>query len=38
MVGDGTLRGEAEALAVELGVADAMRFLGNRGDVPELLA
>ena len=38
LVGDGTLRGEAEALAAELGVADAVRFLGNRDDVPELLA
>jgi glycosyltransferase involved in cell wall biosynthesis len=38
VVGDGSLRGEAEALAVELGVADAVRFLGNRDDVPELLA
>lgn len=38
VVGDGPLRGEAEALAAELGVADAVRFLGNRDDVPELLA
>ncbi len=30
--GDGTLRGEAEALALRLGVADRVRFLGN---VPE---
>jgi glycosyltransferase involved in cell wall biosynthesis len=37
VVGDGPLRGEAEALAAELGVADAVRFLGNRDDVPELL-
>jgi len=38
LVGDGPLRGEAERLAEELGVADAVRFLGTRDDVPELLA
>jgi glycosyltransferase involved in cell wall biosynthesis len=37
VVGDGPLRSEAEALAAELGLAEAVRFLGNRGDVPELL-
>jgi glycosyltransferase involved in cell wall biosynthesis len=38
VVGDGPLRPEAERLAAELGLADAVRFLGNRDDVPELLA
>jgi len=38
VVGDGPLRAETEALATELGVADAVHFLGNRHDVPELLA
>jgi glycosyltransferase involved in cell wall biosynthesis len=38
VVGDGPLRAGAEALAAELGVADAVQFLGNRDDVPELLA
>ena len=37
VVGDGPLRAEAEALAADLGVAEAVRFLGNRDDVPELL-
>jgi glycosyltransferase involved in cell wall biosynthesis len=38
VVGAGPLRAGAEELAAELGVAGAVRFLGNRGDVPELLA
>jgi len=38
VVGDGPLRGEAERLAEELGLGDAVRFLGTRDDVPELLA
>ena len=38
VVGDGPLREEAEGLATDLGVAGAVRFLGNRDDVPELLA
>ena len=38
VVGDGPLREEAEALAVQLGLAGSVRFLGNREDVPELLA
>ncbi|MFL5920695.1 MAG: glycosyltransferase family 4 protein [Gaiellaceae bacterium] len=38
VAGDGPLRSEAEALAAELGVAGSVRFLGNRDDVPELLA
>jgi glycosyltransferase involved in cell wall biosynthesis len=37
-VGDGPLRAETERLAVELGVQDAVHVLGNRDDVPELLA
>ena len=38
VVGDGPLRGEAERLAAELGLEGAVRFLGSRDDVPELLA
>lgn len=38
VAGDGPLRAEAERLAAQLGLAEAVRFLGNRDDVPELLA
>jgi glycosyltransferase involved in cell wall biosynthesis len=38
LVGDGTLRPRAEALTAELGLNGAVRFLGDRDDVPELLA
>ena len=38
VIGDGPRRGEFEALAATLGVAPAVRFLGSRSDVPELLA
>ncbi len=38
VVGDGPLRPDAERLAAELGVGEAVRFLGYREDVPELLA
>jgi len=38
MVGDGPLRSAAEALAVELDVADRIVFSGWWEDVPELLA
>jgi glycosyltransferase involved in cell wall biosynthesis len=38
MVGDGPLRGPAESLARELGVADRMVFSGWWDDVPGLLA
>jgi glycosyltransferase involved in cell wall biosynthesis len=38
VVGEGPLRSEAERLAAELELADAVRFLGRREDVPELLA
>ena len=37
-VGDGPGRVAAETLARQRGVADRMRFLGNRDDVPALLA
>ena len=37
LVGDGTLREALEAEAVALGIADAVRFLGDRGDVDVLL-
>lgn len=38
IAGEGPLRAELEALARELGVADRVRLLGRRGDVPALLA
>jgi glycosyltransferase involved in cell wall biosynthesis len=38
LAGDGPLRGELEARARELGVADRVLFLGERTDVPDLLA
>ena len=38
LVGDGPLRAGAEALTAQLGLDGAVRFLGTREDVPELLA
>jgi glycosyltransferase involved in cell wall biosynthesis len=38
LVGDGPLRGRAEALVVELGLEDRVSFLGMRTDVGSLLA
>jgi len=38
VVGAGPLRERLEALADDLGVAAAVRFLGARGDVPDVLA
>ena len=37
LVGDGSLRGELEALANDLGVAARVRFLGVRNDVADVL-
>lgn len=37
LVGDGPLREPLQAEAVQLGIADAVRFLGDRGDVRALL-
>ncbi len=37
LCGDGPLRGDLEAQAGRLGIADAVRFLGVRRDVPALL-
>ena len=37
VVGEGALRAELEALAARLGLADRVRFLGLRHDVPALL-
>jgi L-malate glycosyltransferase len=38
LAGDGPLRPELEALACELGIADRVSFLGDRRDIPEVLA
>ncbi len=38
VVGDGPRREYLERLTAELGVADVVRFLGTRTDVPELLS
>lgn len=38
LAGDGPLRGALEAEAARLGVAERVRFLGRREDVPQLLA
>jgi len=37
LAGDGSLRAELEQRAEQLGVADRVRFLGTRCDVPDLL-
>lgn len=37
IVGDGDLRSELESRAQELGVSDAVHFLGSRNDIPEIL-
>ena len=37
LIGDGSLRGELTQLAETEGVADAVHFLGDRGDVRDLL-
>ncbi len=38
MVGDGPQRARLQARAQELGIAEAVRFLGTRCDVPEVLS
>ncbi len=38
LAGDGELRGDCERLAGELGVAERVRFLGVRDDIPDVLA
>ncbi|TWU60171.1 putative glycosyltransferase EpsF [Rubripirellula tenax] len=38
LLGDGPLRGDIEARAEELGIAERVRFAGNRVDVPRLLS
>jgi glycosyltransferase involved in cell wall biosynthesis len=38
LAGDGEERAPLEALAARLGIADRVRFLGRRSDVPQLLA
>ncbi len=38
VIGSGSLRAELEQLARTLGVAEAIHFLGQRSDIPELLA
>jgi glycosyltransferase involved in cell wall biosynthesis len=37
VIGDGPEEGRLKALSGELGIADEVRFLGDRGDVPDLL-
>lgn len=37
LVGRGSLQQETEALVAELGLADGVRFLGVRSDVPEVM-
>ena len=38
LAGDGPARAACERLAAELGIAERVRFLGQRRDIPELLA
>lgn len=38
LAGDGSLRGELERHSAKLGLNGRVRFLGNRSDVPDLLA
>ncbi len=38
VVGDGTRRAELERLAAELGLSEAVCFLGSRSDVPQVLS
>jgi glycosyltransferase involved in cell wall biosynthesis len=38
LVGRGSLQGETEALARELGLGDAVRFVGVRSDVAEVMS
>ena len=38
LVGDGPLRPNLEALAIELGLGSRVLFLGDRDDIPEVLA
>ncbi len=38
LVGDGPLRPEFERLANDLGIGDRVRFLGDRQDIPAILA
>lgn len=38
VIGDGPRRAQLEVLATELGIREAVHFLGTRSDVPQLLA
>src|SRR5262249_47216792 len=38
IAGDGPERAALEAAAARIGIAERVRFLGRRGDVPDLLA
>ncbi len=38
LVGDGVKRPDLERLAAELKIVERVRFLGNRSDVPDILA
>lgn len=37
IIGDGTLKGELATLSTSMGLANTVRFLGNRKDVPRLM-
>lgn len=37
LVGDGPLRARCEGLAEELGIADRVRFMGVRNDIPDIM-
>jgi glycosyltransferase involved in cell wall biosynthesis len=37
LAGDGSRRGAVESHAQQIGISDAVRFIGSRDDVPELL-
>lgn len=38
IIGDGSLRGELEAMSEDLGISHAITFLGSRSDVADLLS
>jgi sugar transferase (PEP-CTERM/EpsH1 system associated) len=38
LVGDGSIRGELQSLTASLGIINNVRFLGSRGDIPQILS